>query len=486
MTYIAGKPRERRGLRISALHLLFMACTTMYAASPEVAVGQLSADSLPDSYCLRKLPPATEQPIHFDETSRIWWHHFEDSTLVALVHSAVENNYNVQAAIRRIDASKASLAGTRASYYPSISLNAGYDYNRDSGRIVQPYADADTKASWTLGASLSWEIDIFGRIHEKLKGSRAQLRASRLEYEGVMLSLAAEVANDYSRYRMYQNQLRVARNHLNSQARMLDLVETRFKEGLVSKLDVAQARNTLNLTKALIPDLEANISTTFNALVTLCNMPVDEITELLASETFPLLTVPLDLGSPAELLSRRPDIAGEAQQIQIVGSKLGIAKKDYLPTLSISALVQTMSHNLQEVFGAHSLHWSVVPTLSWTLFDGFSRSANVAEAKAEMEAEIDNYNMTVTTAVQEVNNSIVDYNAAMRRMKLYETVVTDSEEVLHLATERYKLGLTDFSEVATAQISLLNSETNYESTLSACFQSIVTIYKAIGGGWIKQ
>lgn len=434
-------------------------------------------DSLPSAYQSSDFPTI---PMPDDDH---WWLNFNDPSLTSLISSAVANNYDLRAAMRRIEASRQMLRSTYSAYYPTLGIYTGLDFNKDSDREKLPYVKESDNSSFNLGATVSWEIDIFGRVAEKAKGSKATLRATRIEYEGLMLSIAAEVAQDYSDLRMYQRQLNMARTHLSSQTEMLRIVEARYEAGLVSKLDVAQARNTLNSTRLMIPSLESNITTTRNALATLCGVSEPTLDSMVDDKSNPDMVAPPGVGTPADLVRRRPDVAQAEQQISVLTSKLGIAKKDWLPTLTVNATAETSAHSFGDLFGFRSLHYSVEPQLSWTLFNGFSREAGIAAARADLEAQIDSYNMTLLTAVQEVNNAMAAYEAACRELQLYKEVIKDSQEVLKLATERYKLGLTDFSDVATAQISLLGQQTSYETAEANCFNSLVSLYKALGGGW---
>ena len=440
----------------------------------------LLADSLPQRFQTEELK---DIPMPDSDT---WWEAFDDTVLSSLINAAVANNYNLRAALKRIEASRQMLRSTYSAYYPTLGVYTGLDLNKDSDREKLPYVKEHDNSSFNIGTTLSWEIDIFGRVAEKARGSKASINVSRLEYEGMMLSIAAEIATDYSELRMYRRQLNMARIHLASQTEMLRIVEARFEAGLVSKLDVAQARNTLNSTRLMIPGLEANIITTRNAIATLCGLNEEKISNMIDEDTTPSVVTPPGIGTPADLVRRRPDVAEAEQQIEVLTSSLGVAKKEWLPTLTVNATAETSAHSFGDLFGFRSMHYAVEPQLSWTIFDGFSRQAGIAEAKAELEAQIDSYNMTLLTAVQEVNNAIASYESAVREVELYKEVIKDSQDVLNLATERYKLGLTDFSDVATAQISLLSQQTSYESASANCFNTVVALYKALGGGWSNK
>lgn len=440
-------------------------------------VEPLTGESLPDGYGFMIFSSA---PLPEDKS---WWQNFQDPVLTKLELLALRNNYNVKAMLKRVEAAKQILKVTQAGYYPNINIGVGYNANRDSGRESAPYATAEPVNYFMAQATMSWEIDIFGKIYEKTKGDKANIDVTRLESEGLQLSLTAEIATYYSSLRMYEQQLDVARSHLKSQEDILNIVETRYKTGLVSKLDVAQAKNMVSSTRLLIPRYRAQLTSARNALATLCGVNSADLDNLIGNGDMPHLMTPIDVGVPADLIRRRPDVAEAERRISVLASQLGVAKKEYLPALTLDATIATHAHDPKYFFGDHSLTFTVAPTLSWNVFDGFARKAGIAEAKAEMEAQIETYNYTLITAVQEVEDAMQQYEAAGRELTLYNDVLDNSNEVVKLLLERYRHGLTDFTDVANAQITYLQNHTNYQSARANLFNSIVRLYKSLGGGF---
>lgn len=440
----------------------------------------ITTDSIPAYQPLPREGSAAEAR---GEVNCEWWKNFSSPALDALIDKGMENNFNLKGAIKRIEASRQMLRSTYSSLYPTVGVNAGYNVEKGSGRQVKPYGHTSTASYFSLGAEMNWEIDVFGRVKAQAKADEAAINVSRLDYEAMMLTLQAEIAQDYFMLSMYGRQLEVANAQLADQQEVLRLVKVRYNSGLVAKLDVVQAQNTVNTTMLLIPSLEANIQTTKNALSTLCGLSAGQLEGILSQQsksfTFPL---PIAGNDAVALLEQRPDIAMARQQIEELAAKIGVAKKDYLPALSLTASIGTESHSFDGLFGKHSLTYSIAPQLSWTVFEGFARNANVAQAKASMEAAIEDYNMTVATAVEEVNNAMTNFSAAKREVQLYDDVIANSREMLSLAIERYNLGLADFSDVTSAQVSLLNYETSLINSRINSINSIITLYKALGGG----
>ena len=190
-----------------------------------------------------------------------------------------------------------------------------------------------------------------------------------------------------------------------------------------------------------------------------------------------------NLGCPADLLRRRPDIVEAEYQLAQYAAQVGIAKKDFLPTLSINGSIGTQAHEAKNLFGEHSMYWEISPTLSWTLFDGLARNYRTAEAKAQLEAAVDTYNYTVMNAVIEVYNATTAFQSSMKTITLTDDVIKDSKESLDLAIERYKKGLSPFNNVVDAQISYLTNQDSQITARGKALTAVVNLYEALGGGW---
>lgn len=413
-----------------------------------------------------------------------WWKTFGDSTLDSLINMAIDRNYNLGAALKRIELARHTMDAAKGAYFPTISLNGGWVKGQSSGAtgpIVGKTAGYDY---FSIGASAQWEIDLFGKITENVKADKAAYNASRAEYEGTMVSLAASVAKAYINLRTYQNELLVAKNHLAEQSKVLIIVEARFKAGLASLLDVTQSQIVVSSTKASIPPLEAMIESTINSLALLTAHYPEEVNGWLERPApLPEIKYGAQLGVPSDLLRRRPDIIQAEYELAQYAAQLGIAKKDFLPTLSITGSVGTESHKGKNLFTGNSFLWEVAPSLSWTLFDGLARSNRVAAAKDQMMAAIDNYNFTVMQAVIEVQNATITFQSAMKTIELTADVIDESRRSLDLSMQLYKKGLSPFNNVVDAQLSFIENQDSQITAQGKALTAVVNLYEALGGGW---
>lgn len=413
-----------------------------------------------------------------------WWHTFGDADLDSLIKMAMKENYNLQAALQRIEMAGRAIEIARASYYPNLGVSAGYTKGQSSGAAGATVGKSAPYSYFTLGAAMQWEIDVFGKIRQNVKAQKAAYNASRAEYDGAMIALAANVAKAYINLRMYQSELSVARKHLDGQQKVLAIVEARFKAGLADMLDVAQSKTVVASTQASIPSLEAMIDASINSLALLTGHYPYEVYGWLSKEAeMPEVVYGAQMGVPNDLLRRRPDIIEAEENLAQSAAQVGIAKSDFLPTLSMTGSIGTQSHDAKHLFGSHSMYWEVAPTLSWTLFDGMARNAKTAEAKAQMEASIDSYNYTVMNAVVEVGNATTTFKSSMETVNLEREVIDESKKALDLSLDLYKRGLSPFSNVVDAQITNLENQNAMLTAKGNALTAVVALYEALGGGW---
>ncbi len=435
-------------------------------------------DSIPQRW---NYESAYSQKLPSDDA---WWKTFGDSTLDSLIDMAEKENYNLAAALSRIEMAKKTLDAAKSAYFPTINLAAGWAKGQSSGASGPVVAKSSPYDYFSLGATMQWEIDVFGKITQNVKANKAAYNATKAEYDGVMVSLAANVAKAYINLRTYQNEMRVAQDHLAEQEKVLAIVEARFHAGLASMLEVSQSKTVVASTRSSIPSLEAMIESTINSIGLLtAKYPKDIYGWLAAPAPMPKVVYGANLGVPADLLRRRPDIVEAEYQLAQYAAQVGIAKKDFLPTLSLSGSIGTQAHDAKNLFGNHSMYWEINPTLSWTLFDGLARHYKTAEAKAALEAAVDSYNYTVMNAVIEVSNATTTFKSTMKTIDLTEDVILQSKESLDLAMERYKKGLSPFNNVVDAQISYLTNQDSQITAQGKALTAVVNLYEALGGGW---
>lgn len=439
-------------------------------------------DSLPGQWSY-----VPERTMAMPMESNGWWKRFNDSALDTLITIGMANNYNLAMALRRTQIARNAVGQARAGWMPVVNANAGWTKLRDSG-MTDPAPNPATGMSYfSAGLSASWEIDIFGKIVSGVKAKKAGYMASRAEYAGAMVSVCAQIAATYVELRMYQELLDIANDHAENQMKIVNIAKARFETTLASKLDVTQALETYYSTTASVPMLENSIHTTINALAVLTGESHDSILHILSTgKHLPDPVQIVEAGVPMDLLRRRPDIAKAEMELAAYAAEIGIAKKDFLPTLTLEGEIGTSAHNAKNLFSHNSFTYSITPTLSWTLFDGLARKYALASAKETFKAGIDNYNLTVMTAVEEADNALSTYFHALRHVDAIREVITQNNESLRLAIDRYKNSLSPMNDVVTAQLNSLAAESDLISAQGAALSALISLYEALGGGFDSQ
>lgn len=447
--------------------------------------GILTASAHENDYLFSPVPEQWQMEQTFFQTSPVedeWWKSFDDPVLTDLIEKAVRNNYNVAAAVKSIRMAEKSIRQAAAGYYPTITANGGWTKTKEAGAMRDGIGF--TSSYFSLGASVNWEIDVFGRIYENVKEKRAAYDVSRADYDAVMVSLCASLATAYMQLRVYQEEKRVALEHIESQKYVCKITEARFNAQLASMLDVTQGKVVLYETESTLPNIEGNIRTMKNTIALLCGEYPGSLDSLLDnSPQLPNFRQTVSLGIPQEILRRRPDVKEAEMELAEYAAQVGIAKKDFLPTLSLTGSIGTYGNNIKDLFGKNSLGYSIEPQLSWTIFEGLARNYQLAEAKLQMESAIDSYNYTVMSAIEEVNNALINYAAYLEAVELQKRVVEESKKSLDLSFELYRSGLTMFTNVVDSEIDWLTSQNTLITMQGSALSSLIDIYKALGGGW---
>lgn len=436
----------------------------------------LARDSIPGIWTY-----ASEYTANLPSESR-WWEKFNDPILSELIKKGEENSMNLAATFHRIEIAKQNWETAKAAYFPTLAASGGYNLSQQSGAISSTVVPTNSLGYFSLGLNFQWEIDLFGKVANKTKAARANYNASKAEYSAAMISLCGNIATAYFNYRLAQCQIEVAQVQIASQEKINKIAEARYEAGLASKLDVAQALTVLYSTQATLPTYVNMKIAALNNLALLIGCYPDQISGMLDKvQDLPNAFHTIAAGVPADFLRRRPDVVQAEYQLAAYAAQAGIAEKDFLPTLSISGSLSTSSHKIENLFSKNSLGYNVSPQLSWTIFDGMARKHQLAAAKEQMMIGIDNYNLTLMSAVIETENALASYESSLRQIALFRKVLNESHEAFNLALDRYKRGLSDFTDVMNAQVSTLNYENTLLQTRAAALSSLVKVYVAVAG-----
>ena len=377
---------------------------------------------------------------------------------------------------------KANLRMERGNFFPTIGLNAGWTRQQSSGNTSE--LPQSTQHYYDASLNMSWELDLFGSIRNRVKAQKENFAASKEEYTGTMVSLCAQVASAYINLRELQQELAVIQKNCASQEAVLKITEVRYNTGLVSKLDVAQAKSVFFSTKASIPQIESGINQYITTLAILLGTYPQEIRPTLESPgILPDYMEPIGVGLPADLLLRRPDIRSAERSVNAQAALVGASKSDWLPQIFLKGSLGYAAKDLKDLTHHKSMTYEIAPALSWTLFKGTQLVNATKLAKAQLDEAINQFNQTVLTAVQETDNAMNAYRNSIKQIVALREVRNQGQETLTLSLELYKQGLTPFQNVLDAQRSLLSYENQLVQARGYSLLQLIAMYQALGGGW---
>lgn len=410
-----------------------------------------------------------------------WWQLFGDSTLTALIQKAMDNNYDLRNAVKNIELAKSRLRISKSAYYPEISASASYSPEKSSLGI--DHTELYSRVG-QAGLSMSWEIDVFGNIRNNVKSQKQYYLASQEDYRGVMVSLTAQLATAYIQLRTYQEQLEVAYHNLKSQEEILQVNETKFQIGLTSKLTVAQSRGLLLQTKATIPGIEAAIYSQANAIAVLTGGYSDTLRDsLLQLQSLPSRPTFPVAGIPADLIRRRPDLRAAERTMDALAAAVGASRADWWPKFYVTGSIGYGSEYFKKMFKKENLGWQISPAVKWTIFSGRELVETTRTAQLQLEQGINDYNNTLLTALQEVDDAMMSYNRSLRQLEADRQALEQIQTTLDYAVDLYRKGLADYQSVLDSQRNVFSYENTLVSSKSSVLLYMIQLYKALGGGW---
>lgn len=431
-----------------------------------------------------KLSAQTENTLYLNQqlpSNDVWWQLFGDSTLDSLIQQAVVNNYDLLNAIDNIELARTRLRIQQSGFYPEVTLSASYTPEKNSQGIEHIN---DRNYIGQAAVSMKWELDVFGSIRKSAESQRQYFYASQENYRAVMISLIAQVSSAYISLRTYQQQLEVALQNLQSQADVLNINEVRFRTGLTSQLSVAQAKSLYLQTKAAIPGIEAAISNEINSLSVLVGEFSDSLRQTLNRvRPMPVPTGIIMTGIPAELVRRRPDLRAAERQMDALAAAVGATRADWWPKFYVSGTFGYGSDKFKHFTKKENMEWQIGPSVQWTIFSGRRLAETTRSAQIQLDEGINNYNNTLLSALQEIDNALVSYNKSLQQLQADREAMEQAQETLTLAIDLYERGLTDYQNVLDSQRNVFSFQTTLVNAQSQTLLYMIQLYRALGGGW---
>jgi len=412
--------------------------------------------------------------------SEKWWDVYQDPVLAQLIHTALQQNYDVRIAATRVLEAQAQLGITRANQFPSASVGAGVS-SQQNAKVSSLFPAYEVNAG-QLNLSVIWNLDFWGKYRRQTEEARAQLLATKWGQEAVISSLVANVATAYFELRALDAELEIAKRTLGSRQQSLQLTRVLETHGSASDLDVSQSEQLVYTASETIPDLERQIEQQENALSILLgenpsSLPRgNPLTEQPVPDSVPV-------GLPSELLERRPDVREAEANMMAANAQIGVAKASFFPSISLTGTGGLESNALHHFLQQPSQTWNAGLNITQPIFEGGALRSQLRLARAQWQESMLSYQQTVQNSLEQVSNALVAYGKDRQFREQQELLAQAAERSDRLSLVLYRNGGAGYLQVLTSETNYLSAELNLVDAQLNERLALVQLYQALGGGW---
>jgi NodT family efflux transporter outer membrane factor (OMF) lipoprotein len=472
----------------------------------------------------------------------LWWTTFRDPELNSLIGRAVRGNLTLRQAVSRVRQARYERAIAGAGLFPNVNVDGGYQRARGSNNVLIPlgaFGGGSSSASGASGAAqqtgkngmtaqpqqeiagggggatvaggppggpqsplglggfpgvdtdlyqigfdATWEIDVFGGQQRGIEAAGADFAAAQEDARDSLVTLLAETARTYIELRGDQRQFEIAKQNLAAQQDTLSLTRSKYQAGFVTQLDVARQATQVATTAAALPALEGRVRIAIHTLGVLVGEDPDALSaELIKPGVIPPVPPEIPVGLPSDLLRRRPDVRRAERQLAAATARVGQATADLFPKFSITGALGLDSTKPKHLLDWNSRYWALSPGISWPIFDAGRIRANIDVQDEVRQQAYANYQQTVLNALKDVEDSLSSYRTEQLRNQALTDAVDAARQAVDLAKQQYNQGVTDFLTVLDAERAEFAAEDSLAQSDQTISTDLVSLYKALGGGW---
>jgi NodT family efflux transporter outer membrane factor (OMF) lipoprotein len=425
-----------------------------------------------------------------EEALSAWWNEFNDPMLASIVNRALSQNLDLAASLARVEQSRAAAQAAGAELYPTFDFNGSATRQRQSlqsplGSLARnlPGYDRNQK-ELVAGNTASWELDVAGGLRRGAAAASAEAQAAQAAHAGTRVTVVAEAADAYMQIRGYQARLSVAADQIDTDERLLSLVNLRQRLGDVDERDVAQANALLKQARASVPPLRIGLASQLNRLdVLMGDQPGTGAVQLGVASAIPRLASVKDSIAPADVLRRRPDIIAAERRLAASNERIGQAIADYYPKVSLSGALGFDSITGNHMFTGSAFQPSIGGLVRWRLFDFGKIDAEVAQARGANAQALAEYRLAVLRACEDVENALVTLSQTELRNNELADEVAALTRARDLSEVAYKAGDIPLTDVLDTNRQLLDARDGLNSTQADSARAAVSLFRAMGGGW---
>ncbi|MFI4962334.1 MAG: efflux transporter outer membrane subunit [Legionellales bacterium] len=437
---------------------------------------------------------AAKTPNHpLPKTEQLWWNSFSDPILVHLINQALSgSNYDIQKAYATIRQARAELNIVQADYYPQLNAKGQYERNKisENAEIISAFPPGLiplTYSDYQFAFDASWELDVFGGIRRGVQSSSAQYQSAIENQNNVTLITAAEVAKTYTQYRVYQKRIAIAKHTIASYTETVRLVTLQKKAGTITDVDLHRSESEVLAAKAALPPLEAEAQASLAALAVLIGeLPESLFLQLNKKAPIPAINAKnLDLGLPSDLLLRRPDIKIAERNLAAATADIGVATANLFPRFQLIGNFGADTTNPGNFFQSASRLWSIAPQISIPIFQGGRLKNAVKDKVAQSDGALASYKQTILQALADVESSMIRYEKERVRKESLLASFNTLYAAKKLVQLQYKAGQVSLTDVLDVERQLDQLSDQYTQSQGLMTINLISVYKALGGGWVK-
>ncbi len=465
-------------LAVSALlPLTIVSCSTYKSTEDVLNSAQLA---VPTTHFDLPENATSAQPI------AVWWSQFNDPQLNELVDSALAYNHSIRIAAASLAESRAYLRNSKLDFYPTVEANIKGVRQRQSADVVGD-TGSHISETYSTGFDASWELDLFGRVRNGVREARELAATKEADLQAAQVSVTAEVARAYVVLRGSQYLLDVAQQNVVNQQQTLNLAQRFAEVGLGDELNVARAKAQLELTRARVPSLAAEINRSLNRLGVLTGGNLNELkSQLAVPQPLPNLPATFAVGDPHSLLKRRPDIRRAEHALAVAVAQYNIRVSELYPSISFSGGLGYLSSDWSRLGEGNASTFLFAPRIHWAAFNMGRVYAQIDAADARTQARLAEFEQSVLMALEETDNNLQNFTREEQRRIGLQQAAKASTRAASLASKKFKLGSSDFISVLDAQREQLNISAQLAQSDIQVLLNLIGIYKSLGGGWMLE
>ncbi|WP_158657968.1 efflux transporter outer membrane subunit [Agarilytica rhodophyticola] len=481
MSSVITEAEKRSNLSVKGLYKtlligsLSLLCACSVTLGPDYKAPEI--ENINDQWRLS----VTQQLDENNSPMHSWWTLLQDDTLNGLIERAHHNNLDLNLAVSRITENRAALGIANSARVPDLSASG--NVIRQKGSDSTSFFPGRIDTLRQVGVESSWEIDLWGRVRRSVESASASYQASVEDLRDILVITYADIGASYIQLRTLQTRLRLAKENVRLQQETLAIVYARNKAELAPDLEVRQAELNLAVTESFVPTIEAEISKTiYRISVLVGETPNALYAELSAPVALPAVPEAIAMSLPADVIRQRPDIRRAERLLAAQTAQIGVAKADLYPNFFLSGSFSFGALN-GELFTQQNRDWNIGPFFSWNLFNAGRVRNSIKVQEARTEQALISYEKNVLSALQDVEESIVNFSTEEQRLKSLDRSVIAARQANELVKVLYRQGLTDFQNVLDTQRSLFSQEDSVATSQGTVLINLISVYRAFGGGW---